>query len=58
MYRAATTARKISTVLSAEEAPKFHAACIAVLKANMTGLQKKPKKKRGGAQKAAEDAAH
>ena len=59
MYRATTAHRKISTVLTAADAPKFHAACIAVLKTNMTGLQKKPKKKRGAAAaKAADEAAH
>ena len=52
MFRASTGKRKISTTVSHDALPRFHAQYVAVLKANMTALKKvkkdkKPKPKKG-----------
>jgi len=54
LFRVATSKRKFSTVVAAQDYARFHTAYVATLKAHTPGLRKKvPSKKKKGAKKSA-----
>lgn len=53
IFRAATSKRKISTVVASQDLARFHPAYVATLKAHMTALKKKVSSKKKGNKKSA-----